>query len=581
MLMGARAAEWTRSGQDTRSATTPGRSFRAGPSTSSSTTLSGALQAGNAALCQLLSPSAPHGRTPSPRPPVIQRYPMRVLEKPYGKWGARTAHVSSPAEGVKGGVYFLHSQAPIEQLDRVVVKALTGDEGADQSQFGDAFLRTMGIRVPASRIIQKSSPEFAGIAAAGVRTAYDNKVHAAPAVEQGPLFNDAVRAFKLMGAAPGTSVAAMAGSTVTQAQVNSLLALLSDATMRSVARMAVADAAIGNDDRLALQGAGAMVNIGNIISAAGGDLWAIDTAAMLKSLRTPAGLLSWAEVNTIAMANLTDPARLDVLADAFLDAVAQKVAAVPPGAAPLVPPAAQQVADHVTAVRQARRVSFQAGVAVAITDLQGVLRGKAAAQKKAREGLREEAARTYDVGVGKGRASWENLKARYETFEAHHAAAVGGLADAQALAAVDTAAVKSWTARHDDRLDPVVRRVLRFGLRQGLMTAVEVNDFKEVLVQESVADQHDLIHLRGGFHKVIQIGSADKKQRVEARLETARLFLLRRYVAEAPPRNLGVAKGVAARLNAVGIGDYHFMTPHGEAEARAAFTDIGAPAHRF
>lgn len=503
--------------------------------------------------------------SPSQNTTIVQRFPAKVLKKPYSSWDAAIGNdIKSSGEGAKGGVYFLKSQMEHPEIQGVVIKPLNGEEGADQSQFGDAFLEAMGINVPTSRIIQKSNSEFAAIANAGVKAKYNEKA------EEND-FDEDVVAFKLMGQAPGPSLSSISKNMVTQEDVDRLKGLINRQTLNKVAKMVVADAAIGNDDRLALQAAAPQVNLGNIIAGADGNLWAIDTASFLKSLEnydTP--MAKSIRVNEIQLVKLADTANIDLLLDSFLDAIVEsaKNPSTPPNA-DVIPSPATQIEQHIQHFRNDAKGYFKVEIQSAFANLHTLMQGKDETSKEKRSKLREESNKTYEEGVGKDLASWQNLKAKYEAYKAVTGAMVN---EGDHVNAADPA-IKGYLARKDTRITPVARRVLKFGERNNLLTSQQILEINKELVKLSADEQGTLVHLRAGKQKRGQellslLGGKNRKQLVDKRLDTARVFLLLKYTEDS---DLAAAQSRASALQTSGIGDFT------NNRALGSFTALGVP----
>jgi len=503
---------------------------------------------------------------------AMARFAAAALATRYKDWADEIrSPVGAAGEGAKGGVYFLDSKTAHKGLKRVVVKPLIGDEGADQTQFGDAFLRAMGVNVPASRVIERSDPEFAVLANAGLKAAYEQKTARG---------FDEVLGVKLMGAAPGESLAQRSKGMVTTAHLAELQALLSSKqTYMALGRMVVADAAIANDDRLAFQGGQSQVNLGNIMVGENRDLWAIDTASFLKKA-TAVNVVGLANtVNPAQMVKLIDPARVRQLGDDFLDAIVHAaVHTTVPQDPGITPPLSTQLATWVQGNRGLYTQYFADGVAAAFASLERLLRAKGAQDKQRRAGLREESRKEYAPGLAQDRAWWTGLRAAFESYDAAAKAfATGG---PQAAANVQDPAARAYFSRKDDKLAPVVQRVLKFGQREGLLGAAQVHTIHDALVNANLGadDQRDLVHLRAGAVKKLQVGSGEREARVERRLEAARVALLDRFAADG---NVSAAVARAKALRKAGVGDMYFALRSSEDKARAALVAVGVDVGKY
>jgi hypothetical protein len=258
-------------------------------------------QIGNQAVLRLLARTT---RTPAPPHIPLQRYPANILSTPFGRWLEETRSAEPSAHGVSGGVYILAGEPPVT---RVVVKPLYADAGPKQAQFGDAVAASLGVSTAESRIVPKNDAEFGKIHLT-VRDAEQRRKIAY--INTDPSASDSVRltleydfeqndaidpnstAFKVMAAIPGPSFRELsegrqsgAKQVVTSDHIARLVALLQTPTTgRQLGEMMVADALMGNVDRLNRD----KQNLGNImVGTEMGVLVAIDTFAKLEPVALP------------------------------------------------------------------------------------------------------------------------------------------------------------------------------------------------------------------------------------------------------------------------------------------------------
>ena len=374
----------------------------------------------------------------------VQRFSESVLQPGYTEWHRRTASVTVAAEGAAGGVYFFNSDQG--EYRRVVVKPLM-DEGPEQSQFGDEFLRAMGIHAPASKIVERGRPEFTQLEALvrphwpgqpddlsltdqwGAMTEGEKQANIAAVANWRAI--DQLPAFKVMGLAKGESLSGLAAGGqaaasqggVAQADVDRLIRLLTNqAFLRNLGETMIADAAMGNDDRVTY-GAAIKVNLGNIMVANDDSLSAIDTAAALKRVDAKTGFDPTAFNAATLLRTFADPARLLALVNAFFAAVRSKVlGSVGVGA---FSPINYYDAHFQNADLANARGFIQGGINSGLVRLNSLL--TQAQNKETRAGLKAEAAMPY-VGT-KDKASWQTLKANYSYYEAYRGSIQGGNTD--------------------------------------------------------------------------------------------------------------------------------------------------------
>jgi hypothetical protein len=217
-------------------------------------------------------------------------------------WLAETTSVTRPDEGVSGGVYFMHSDAGTlvakpedtfgvgpyaTELTEKESKREAGNAKA-RAGFAETFLtKVMKFKTPGMRFVDKDADrdEFNGL-----KIAIRSKLVLKKGQARPDYAFPGVRHFSVMLQAAGSSlstVATKAGKQSMQEQdtlpIKVLLdRLTNEATLMNIARLAVADAFVGNSDRISASKS----NIGNLMLTDSGKVTAIDHAATMKM---PAG----------------------------------------------------------------------------------------------------------------------------------------------------------------------------------------------------------------------------------------------------------------------------------------------------
>lgn len=391
---------------------------------------------------------------------TVQRFPADIFTTPYAGWVMDNPAVSSPGEGAKGGVYFLRTGAG--PVNSVAVKPLV-DESPAQSQFGDQIIQTgFDIDTPNSRIVQKGTEEFQALFNI-VKPHADNKKPPEKKDEEvrklkeedpnaylewfsarmGYVPIEETKAFKVMEKVDASSLSSIIKDSGDQQGVDKLLTVLrNNALLQKVGILAVADAVMGNDDRLSISGVKNMVNLGNYMISDNGNLFAIDTATHLRKMTDPKAIQLLKKNTAIGMELniLGEPNGALRLANLFLDTIQNEVSKLPAG--PNFSPSNyynNQVAGEVANVR----VQIGAGIQSGLTKIKNILLGATQQDQQKQEQLRRGSEQTYGV-EGRHDASFDTLAARVSYLESYTAERQGGKNA--------TDAEKTGTASYSDSL---------------------------------------------------------------------------------------------------------------------------------
>lgn len=373
---------------------------------------------------------------------TLRRFPASVMNLPYQGWKGDNPNIASPGEGAKGGVFILtHGQGDVPS---VVVKPLM-DESPAQSEFGDKVLSAgFGINTPRSRIISAGSPEFNMLLEmvqpqAEQRRPVDLSMTEQwnnMTVEQQQENMNAVmgyvpiteaRAFKLMATVQGQSLSSIASGADNQQKVERILGIVrNNALMQKIGTLAVADAVMGNDDRLSITSVKNMTNLGNYMFTGADELVAIDTTARLAQAATleearkvkiqgTGGGDSLMEI--FAQVNGAQQ-----LADLFFTALRAELDKAAKG--PQFDPSVyftQQLGNNEAVSKQ----QIVAGVQAGLNQLKAMVMGETSDARNRRARLQAAATETYGH-QGRHLASWESLEANYLYKEAYEAERLQG-----------------------------------------------------------------------------------------------------------------------------------------------------------
>ena len=393
---------------------------------------------------------------------TVRRFPANIFTNPYANWEIDNPAVSSPGEGAKGGVYFLRTVAG--PVNSVAVKPLI-DESPAQSQFGDQFLQTgFDINTPNSRIVRQGTNEFQSLLNV-VKPHADNKQppekteEAMRQLQQQDMnafmewMNarmsyvpiEETKAFKVMEKVNASSLSSIIGGAGDQQGVDRLLVLLrNNGLLQQIGTLAVADAMMGNDDRLSISGVKNMTNLGNYMISDNGDLFAIDTATNLKKVTDPQAIQRLKTDISVGMqlSILGEPDGAQRLADLFLGAIQQEVTKLPADQNfnPLTY-YGNQVAGEVGNVRTQIGTGIQSG----LTKIKNILMGATALDEQKRDQLQSDSQNTYGV-EGRHLASFESLVANLSYLESYTTARQGGANAKDSQTAGATSYSNSMTA---------------------------------------------------------------------------------------------------------------------------------------
>ena len=181
-------------------------------------------------------------------------------------WNAETVRVTKSETGMISGVFFPQDQGG----KKLVVKPEYSDNTdrpttAAQTQFADKALTQMGFNLPASRIISPADNEFGQIveviASDNPQRLYQRSgdPFSQDALGQIRARLTAAKYFKVMAAVDGKSWNDVLKGVRSQEKADEFFTLLGGnnfALVRNMAKMVVADALIGNDDRAIFKSAG-------------------------------------------------------------------------------------------------------------------------------------------------------------------------------------------------------------------------------------------------------------------------------------------------------------------------------------
>ncbi len=517
----------------------------------------------------------------------MQRFPMTVLSKSYRGWADHTSSVESPGEGLKGGVFILKdTTANNAPLEKVVVKPLH-DEGGAQSQFGDAMVQQVGIRVPSSRFVPRQANEYTAIADQ-IRTTWNQKRQASILAAQGlgalqgplPELDDSL-GIKVMGAIDEPSLAKRAELAGTDANhLAQLRTILGKASVwQQLGKMMVADAVIGNNDRLSFKGNRPFMNLGNILAPVNGDLWAIDTATVLLAAESVQHIgQKTGRYNANDLEYLAEPAALRLMVEELIVEIGNKIDAAFQGPVPQGGmPGANLVADYAVNLNNFA-MALRSGVVSGIQLIGAVLTGDTRQDRRARGTLKDQARgdRSWGQSAKADAASWRTMKGRWAAFEAYRGHAASGTRGVQGGAvtnpnAAAKAAEESAAAQYiiskaakDADVHERITRVLTFGMTEGILTNTQALKVVTRLADVKAGEQKKLVHIWTKAQK-----NATGAQGVTRRLEAARAVLLGQLAADV---SVAQVKTNAKELLDAGVGDVNLSEG-----ARYRLQAIGVP----
>jgi len=217
----------------------------------------------------------------SPARSVVQRFPATVATAPIN-WTAAPFAVAPLGGGTVSAIFKLTQPPPLPPGDvgTVIVKVLQVEE-TDEVRFGEEFLRQMGFATPADRLIMPGTAEFLQLAGA-LGFAPDATGH----FVNGTKRIGALLVMQDLGATGASTIVSKVMSAATRADIDDVFATMIDpVVLQTVARAMVCDTAIGNFDRITMDGA----NFGNLMIRRGGgaatQVFLIDTNARLPPIR--------------------------------------------------------------------------------------------------------------------------------------------------------------------------------------------------------------------------------------------------------------------------------------------------------
>lgn len=201
--------------------------------------------------------------------------------------------------------------------------------------------------------------------------------------------------------------------------------------------------------------------------------------------------------------------------------------------------------------------------------------------KTTRKGLKKQQGVRYGI-TQENKSSWTTLKAGVKGFEKERESRQNLAADAAKEAGV--AALYDYLGSRT--LEPKVRRVLKWGVAQGILQDAQRQTITKLLYTKDVLpDQQDaMIHLRGGTQKFIHgINPLVNTPAMNNRLEAIRVALLQ-YFAQALTPGKEVAQAVqetVAKAEEVMRAGGADASPKDIAAARQALQALGVNVGRW
>ncbi|MHC5066899.1 MAG: protein kinase family protein [Planctomycetota bacterium] len=372
--------------------------------------MAGVQGSGHGVAPKALATQAPRRQPTAVPDATLQRFPATVHTQAFDWNGVAVDHAALGG-GANSAIYKLTQQAPIPvgEANTVIVKALVPAEDAEV-EFGETFLRAMGMATPNDRIVRRGEGEFTQLAALlGLANDADGDYLAA---------GRKVHAFLVMqdlGAQGADTIQSKMMAARSEEDVDEVFRWVTDPlVLEAVGKLIVFDSAIGNFDRITMDAQ----NFGNlmIIKGAGAtQVFAIDTNARIPQIRHE--ILERAK----SQGGYFDPdGRAQLLTGIFknkewaignwFDAIGAMVEAqqgkrqMDDGIEPdqelvNLPPYIQEQSEEAKA---ASKATIEAAFDQAITDLTNFLRSA----------NKPDAGRQGVKGLGQGAQSWEALKAQ-------------------------------------------------------------------------------------------------------------------------------------------------------------------------
>jgi hypothetical protein len=332
----------------------------------------------------LRSPGGPLGPAAradmqAPRSLVVQR--LAYNEDPVG-WAGQP--VVRSAEGVFGA-YFVGPPGA-----QVVVKPLFSTGNVE---YADRFMGEMGLSAPASVRHAKTSPAGTALAALLLTT-----TGADPAAVQQQI--DMANAFLVMERLPGTAIKSLA-------EQEALAFLQESAALERTGRIMVADAFLGNEDRLV----GPRVNLGNFLYAVPGVVaptvvQTIDNESKFGAGWDPAAGLTPGLASKLFYINQLKT-NSDMFIDRFLDRFDQIQ----------VFRQHNTVVAHLAANRDAVRTSIRTGITAAFTDMADIFRTNIDLVRTVGRGYDAESEGSRDASAAKATAKYIEARQRNESHD--------------------------------------------------------------------------------------------------------------------------------------------------------------------
>lgn len=349
----------------------------------------------------------------------VQRYPADALQSGASiDWPAQTSTVKRSAEGVSGGVFFFKGTGgPIRDL--VVKPEYAGEKESitpATGLFADKVLSSMGISVPDSRLISDPTEENA------IKATAAQKGAGIPETIEKDGESDSFRFLRVMSKGQGQSLKAMLKGTTTIEGVQSVVDLSTqEGFLKKLGRLMLADALLGNWDRLGyINLTGFASNLGNLI-VSGGEITAIDSEALLPDV-------DLSEIGESYAGALNYQMLIDTLldeADRVFSKVIALIAHCLEGSYEGF--ALKQVFTTIYAKKGPERNAgekFKQGIRSGVDQVKAMLAQKGPTMQS----LKQEARKQYKLAP-KGKDLWQTFKTRAKYITAR----AGGASEAQAL----------------------------------------------------------------------------------------------------------------------------------------------------
>ncbi len=249
-------------------------------------------------------------------------------------WDTETNNITKSQAGAVSGVFFFHDSGGKTLVVKPEYSGGARPTTAGQTQFADKFLQEFGFNVPQSRIIEPGGGEFEQIVnLIPQKLTFSEKTRS----EIGDIdtFMSQLQAklggakyFKLMQPARGESLDEIVTNANTVQAVTRVIQTLSKpAILRQIGRLIVADAILGNNDRLGVEtthkGTAFVANLGNLMIS-GDEISTIDSDALVESELSNIGNHNW---DAMRFHSLIDAGldQADYIFDQFLEIIKLKL----------------------------------------------------------------------------------------------------------------------------------------------------------------------------------------------------------------------------------------------------------------